>query len=270
MRMPYIAHIHGSDIRLAYDNSVYEGIIHRLLKRFSLSRSMKALVSTPNLITLAKSLSPNTSVLYLPNPIDTRYFTYTNAQRLSEYFTYMHDGVDLLITMPTRIHFSTKGNDVLVKALALVKPSTSYRLVMVKHGPDLPRLLRLIDRFDLKKRIVFVNPIPNKLIPGLYGVSDIVVAAISKREVFGITALESMACRIPTVNTWSKKYYVDAEFPALPYGVEPLSKLLENLIEDPLLRNNIARIQARWVRENHDSRIVAMKLVQVYKDLMNI
>lgn len=264
---PIILHVHGSDIRLAYDKSLYEGLIHRSLKYLTLKRSRRVLVSTPNLIALVKGILPDVRNLsYLPNPIDTSYFNCSNARRLSEYFASLRDGVEVLITMPTRVHFKTKGNHILAKILASINTSKDYRLVMVRDGPDLPKLLELLGRTGLRRRALFINPIPNRLMPGFYGVSDIVVAAISKSEVFGVTALESMACKTPTINTWSRRYYGDTGFQPIPYNLESLSIILEELINDPSTRRKIADVQEKWVKRTHNSKIIAEKLLRIYRE----
>ena len=105
--------------------------------------------------------------------------------------------------------------------------------------------------------------------PGLYGVSDIVVGAMSKSRVFGMTALESMVCGRLTINTWSRRHYGDTGFPEIEYGVKYLARLLERLIEDESLRRRMANAQREWVSTNHGSKTVASKLLGLYKYILS-
>jgi len=238
------------------------------MKLFALKKASRVLASTPNLVPLINSFSPATNALYLPNPVDTKYFEPANAQKLSMSFTHLHDGVDLLITAPTAVDFSTKGSGILLKALSKIKKPPDYRLVIIKHGQDFRKLLELVVKLGLRSKVKIIDPVPNELMPGLYGISDIVVAAISKQEVLGMTALESMACGTPTLNTWSRKYYGDAGFPLLPFGTEALKNLIEHLISDQELRANVARAQLEWVKANHSSEVIAKLLIQIYEDVL--
>ena len=269
LKLPYIVHLHGSDVRLIFDGGIYNGVLHKALKRFACKRALTMLASTPNLLSLIRRLVPEVKSIYLPNPIDFKVFSRVNASKLSSCFSYLHDGIDVLITMPVKMDFKAKGNDVVLKVLSKVDfGSNSYRIATIAYGTDLPKFVELARKLGLKKRVVILKPIFHNHMPGLYGVSDVVIGAVTPREVFGMVALEAMACGSPTVNTWSKKYYGETGFPTIPYHEEKLGHFLQNLINDVELRNKVAWKQLQWVKRNHHSRKVVGKLMKIYESIL--
>ncbi len=264
----YLVHIHGSDIRLATSPRNLLDTVNIKPKKYALKNTQTVIVSTPNLIKHVESIDVDKNVEYLPHPIDTKMFSPSSSTKYREFFEELHDGVDLLITSPLTINFSTKGQDLLVKTLARLGVD-NYRLVLSSRGPDYKRLLDLVEKLDLKSRIKFIKPVPNSLMPGLYGVSDIVVPALSRNHVFGVTALEAMACKKPVVNTWHKKYYGETSFPEIHYSEKNLRNILELLVSDKKYREKLSEQQRLWVIENHSASTVAIKLLKIYRNILS-
>jgi glycosyltransferase involved in cell wall biosynthesis len=267
LRLPYVVHAHGSDVRLALSDGMYNGVIHKALKKVAGREALRLLASTPNLIPLIKRLIPGIKVTYLPNPIDFEIFSEARARELSSSFSWLHEGVDTLITMPTSIDFKTKGHDMVLKAVSEVG-LRSYRIVAIARGKDLKGFLELAKKLNLWKNVLLLSPVPNDQMPGLYGVSDLVIGAITPNEVFGMTALEAMACGAPTLNTWSEKYYGDTGFITVSYDEGALKRILQDLIDDEGLRKKMAKRQQEWVRENHGSRRVTRGLLEIYEQVL--
>ncbi len=265
-KLPYIVQVHGNDVRTALSGGIYHGVIHKALKRIAGRGALKLLASTPNQVHLVEELIPRIKAEYLPLPIDLELFSEAKARQLSTLFSHLHDGVDILITMPTSLNFKTKGNDIFVKALSKVNFfSKSYRIAAIAYGNDLRKFIELARKLNLWKHVTLLNKIPNDQMPGLYGASDLIIGAITPNEVFGMTALEAMACGTSTLNTWSKRYYGETGFPTIPYDEEAIKQFLQDFLNDDDLLENLARKQKRIVQENHNSEKVAKRLLEIYK-----
>ena len=267
----YLLHIHGSDIKLAASPRNILDALNIKPKKYTIKRAKAVIVSTPNLTKYVESIGVDKEVEYVPNPVDTEFFSPTSSTRYRELFEELHSGVDLLITSPLSVNFSAKGQDLLLKVIATMdknKLVNSYRLLLSRRGPDFHKLLPLIDKLNLRSKIRFIEPIPNSKIPGLYAVSDIVVPALSRSHVFGVTALEAMACRKPVVNTWHKKYYGETGFPQILYSEKSLGKILGLISSDTRYRRELAQQQMQWVTRNYSSSIIATRLLKIYKDIL--
>lgn len=268
-RRPIIIHVHGSDIKLAFSNNFIFRYLHRPIKAFLLKKASAVLVSTPNLLSLVKILS-STKPVYFPSPVDVNLFSPVIAKRLSSKFEYLRDGYDYLISIVSSINFRDKGSDLVIRALAKLNEKNKLRnvgIVTIKSGKDLSIFNQLATKLGIKDKIKYLPTIPHSLMPGLYGISDIVIASISPRYVFSVSALESMACRVPTINTWSRKYY-DIKLPYIPRNTVELSNFIELLLENHRYRRKIADLEYDWVIRNHSLKYIVPKLICLYSNLI--
>ena len=96
-----------------------------------------------------------------------------------------------------------KGLDLAIEALAASRNSDA-RLVIV-GGPSGDEgletygdLIARIERHNLNKRVIFVEPQPHHLLPTYYRAADVCLVP-SRSESFGLVALEAAACGTPVV-----------------------------------------------------------------------
>lgn len=94
-----------------------------------------------------------------------------------------------------------KGHDLVIDALALLKPSfPSIRLIVIGQGPEHSRLESLAQARGIAANVTFAGPIANEKLAAWYGVADVLVLA-SSREGWPNVLLEAMACGTPVVAT---------------------------------------------------------------------
>lgn len=266
--IPYIAHVHGTDARLMHSNSMYENRLHASLKRRALRKARIVLVSTPNLLEIVRRNSRRADIRYLPNPVNTKRFSPLNAKVLSGKFEDLKGGAGFTISLPTSIDFEAKGSHIFLEALAKTSRPRDLRVMYLERGRDLEAFKELAAELGVEKHLKPVKPVPNTYMPGLYGASKLVIGALTPRRVFGVTALEAMACRRPVLNTWSPAYYGNTGFRPLPHSVEELAGQLEELMHSGRARRRLAEKQHAWATANHNPKIVAFRLTKVYVEAL--
>ena len=136
-----------------------------------------------------------------------------------------------------------KGVDILVRAAALLRRmSLPVRVVVVGEGPERPGLERLVAELGLEGVVSFLGERAD--VGAVFrDATDIAVIA-SRSEVFGLTALEAAAFRLPVVATrvgGVPEVVIDDVNGRLvpPDSPEALAAALAALVEDPVLRGRL-------------------------------
>lgn len=110
-------------------------------------------------------------------------------------------------------HFAPQGEKVLVhisnfrpvkrvpdviKILAEVKKKVPTKLILAGDGPDRSECERLVREMDLKQDVHFLGK--QEAVVDILNASDLFIMP-SQSESFGLSALEAMACGLPTIST---------------------------------------------------------------------
>lgn len=106
-----------------------------------------------------------------------------------------------------------------------------------KYQQDRKRNLNLIKKLRLEESVIFLDYIPEKDLPSLYGATDLFVFP-SFYEGFGFPVLEAMACGTPVItsNTSSLPEVVgDAGVMVDPYDVDALAKAMYDVLTNKAL-----------------------------------
>jgi glycosyltransferase involved in cell wall biosynthesis len=121
---PLIGHAHGSDLRVSLNHFAWKRIVRHNLKHCD-----KVLVSTPDVLTLARAFRADAD--YLPNPVDTNVF-YPKP-------LVAHDGkMRVLIASSAWI---AKGTDIIIHALGELRDNVEAS--MINYGVDYAQMLAL-------------------------------------------------------------------------------------------------------------------------------
>ncbi|MCK4319955.1 glycosyltransferase [Candidatus Micrarchaeota archaeon] len=93
------------------------------------------------------------------------------------------------------------GMDLIISAFTNVKKRfNDSALVILGDGEERENLLNLVSKVNLKKDVVFLEPVPHERLSEYYSIADVFIRP-SRDEGFGIVFIESMACSVPTIGT---------------------------------------------------------------------
>lgn len=165
-----------------------------------------------------------------------------------------------------------KGLDLLAHAFAaLCKESPDARLAIV--GPDdgyLAELKRLITKLDLEKKTLFTGPLYGKDKLKAYVDADVYILP-SSYEIFGITALEALACGTPLVMTdrcGLAETVAGKAGLVVPYDTGQLREAILNLLNDANLRRSLAENGRALLRDQLNWTKIAERIERVYQEVI--
>lgn len=162
-----------------------------------------AIMGKANLVTavsntLAQRMSVYCSgeapILVTPNMVDTDFFTPLTGDKKTQPNTFR------IISIGDPWY--TKGLDILIEAVGLAQQQTDARLqlTLVDNIPKRKQLYPLIEKYPLAKQVQFTGRLERNDLRDLLQRQDVLVSA-SRRESFGLTMVEAMACGVPVIAT---------------------------------------------------------------------
>jgi glycosyltransferase involved in cell wall biosynthesis len=167
-----------------------------------------------------------------------------------------------------------KGVDILIRAIPALKLSGyHFSLFICGQGPEKTNLEQIIEELDLQESIQLVGPVLPENVYIWLTAADLCIVP-SRRETFGLVALESMACGTPVIAAevgGLKENIIHGQngllFPKEDYL--QLAKRIEQAITDISLREQIA-FNGRQTAAKFDMVKQAEKVRQFYFDLASL
>ena len=160
-----------------------------------------------------------------------------------------------------------KGVDLLLRALAEVKREIpDVRAVIIGDGPERKRLEHMARNLGLEKNVLFTGFLPYKRVIALMKASKVFVLP-SRREGFGMVALEAMACGLPVVTLNAPmnaaRFLVENEKNGFVVRTEGILEVLSHLLEDGTLRVKAGKKEKVILRNYSWEKIVELWLSEV-------
>ena len=136
---------------------------------------------------------------------------------------------------------------------------------------DIIFLLLVFFIYSMLSMVVYRGVVETDNVPILINKSRVFLYP-SRREPFGLSIVEAMACGVPviTTNVFGPKEIVKHNYDGIavpPDDVMALANAVETLLSDDELRKRIVQNALKSVAEKYDIREHARDLVTVYQDM---
>lgn len=167
---------------------------------------------------------PDTTVEVLPVLIDTTLFRPTTDEKIK---------IDKTLNIIMNARFvAYKRHQDLLEALARVKSEDyNFKLTLISRDQTgRERIESLVEKFDLKKEVVFISALPPTELVSLYQQNDILVLP-SYNEAIGMVVPEAMACGLPTItsDTVGANVYVEDRKTGFIFKTDNVEELTEKI-----------------------------------------
>jgi len=162
-----------------------------------------------------------------------------------------------------------KGIDVLYRAMPEIqKCIPGIKLVVIGDGPQKEELNLLAGELQIEENVFMLGSIPNTEVPNFIHACDVFVIP-SRREPFGIVAIEAMACGKPVIGSRVGGLHEIIEHRRTGILVDPQNEkqLAESIIEvvkDDDYACDLGKMARREVEKNYDWQIVARETAALY------
>ena len=207
-------------------------------------------------------------IMIVPNGVDTHIFHPQDRNQMRRKLGYKID--ERIVVSSSRLT-PKNGLDYLIRAVGKVP---RLNLLIIGDGEQKKSLQTLINRLNLADRVFLLGYLEHSKLPGYLNMADIFCRP-SINEGFGISFIESMACKIPTIGTnvgGITDIITDGKNGLLvpPEDTEALTKVLKRVLQDKNLRRTIAEEGLKTVKEKFTWEIVLREMEKVYAEVMGV
>ncbi|MGN1297456.1 MAG: glycosyltransferase family 4 protein [Clostridia bacterium] len=161
-----------------------------------------------------------------------------------------------------------KGVDILLKACKIYENKNILTLI-AGNGELFEELNKLKRELNLKN-VVFLGNKPHETLRKIYNIADVSIVP-SRREPFGLVALEAMACGTPVIGTnqggipdFLKE---DVGILVEVENVEQLANAVSDILNEEKMFDR--EYIAKYVKENHSQDVLTNELIDVYEQALN-
>lgn len=258
-----ITTLHGTDITLVGSQSSFENIT-----KFSVGASdgITAVSDSLRQKTIDKFDLPEEKITRIYNFIDTNEYRRQEPEENLQ----LARGDERVI-----IHISNfrdvKNVPDVIRIFSLINKEVSSKLVLVGDGPNRHSAKKLVNDLGLEDRVYFLGKQDN-IIP-LLSVSDLFLLP-SKKESFGLVAVEAMACEVPVIASnrgGLPEVIIDGitGFLSEPGAVEEMARNGIKLLKNSEMYNEFAQNARHRVVTNFSAAEIVEEYQEYYQKLMN-
>jgi len=241
-KRPLIGHAHGSDLRTGLKHPFWSRIV-----RYNLEKCDRIIVSTPDILTVAKRLREDAE--YLPNPVDSELFH-------PKPFTAGKEKKRVLIASGS--NWATKGTDLAIRALSRIRNEVDVSII--GYGVDFYKTLALASSLGLRLNVL--PKIDHGKINEYYWNADVVIDQF-KLGSLGMVSLEAISCGRPVITYVSSEYSEYRDFPLKDVNTE-------EEIADAINRADVIlwKKEYKYLEKHHSVETIIKKLLQLYEEVI--
>jgi len=243
-KKPLIGHAHGSDLRASLRHPLWGRIV-----RHNLRKCDKVLVSTPDVLGIAKNFREDAE--YLPNPVDMEIFY---PKPIVEH------GGKKRVLIASDSNWSVKGTDIAIRALSRIKDDVDVSIIA--YGIDFERTLSLA--YSLGLHLNVLPKVPHEKLNQYYWSADVVIDRF-KLGSLGMVSLEAIACGRPVITYVSSEY---SEYRSFPLKDVDTSEEIVSAISGASFE--LWQKEYNYLEKNHKSEAIVKRLVDVYNEVYSL
>jgi glycosyltransferase involved in cell wall biosynthesis len=241
-KKPIVGYALGSDVRTSLKHLLWGRVVRHNLKNCN-----KILVSTPDILAIAKQFRNDTE--YLPPAVEIELF-YPKPP-------IQHEGKKKIL-IASNSNWNVKGTDIAIRALSKLK--NEVEVSIIQHGSDFEKTLSLASSLGLSLNIV--PKASHEQIREYYWNSDVIIDQF-KYGCAGMISLESIACGRPAVTYVTSDYQEYNDFPLKDLTSE--EKVAEAIAQAD---QNLWKKEYQYLEKNHKPESVLKRLLAIYDSLM--
>lgn len=174
----------------------------------------------------------------------------------------------------SRLHIEQKGQDILLKALGILKNErgiSNFKMHFVGKGGDKALLLKLTHELHLDNEVVFEGVKDQTWVYENLCNYDLFIQP-SRYEGFGLTVAEAIAAKVPVLvsNIEGPLEIIDGGRLGLSFENENVSDCAEKIKQFILNGRNNEQVEAayEYVKNNYDVSVTARKYLDIYNTLI--
>ena len=186
-----ITTLHGTDITvLGQDFSLKE------LIRYGIEHSDRVTAVSHSLAQQTRDwITANADIQVIHNFVDEETYRKVDCEFLRKDFGIFPEEKVIIHVSNFR---PVKRIEDVIRAFHIIQKEIPAKLLLVGDGPEMPRMMDLVDTLNLKEKVLFLGSQEN--LEELYSISDCMML-LSEKESFGLVLLEAMACGVPCIGT---------------------------------------------------------------------
>ncbi len=156
-----------------------------------------------------------------------------------------------------------KGVDVLLRAIALLKPSRIVTATLVGDGPDVASFKALADELGISEHVNFAGL---KRMPEAINLGRIFVLP-SRNESFPYVMLEAIAAHKPIIgcDVGGISEVVPKSQLCLPNNPAELARLIEKVLDQPQIAAKQAHVLASHLKQGNTVKVMASQILSFYQ-----
>lgn len=240
-KKPLIGHAHGSDLRASLSHPIWGRLV-----RSNLKKCAKILVSTPDILSIARRYRKDAE--YLPNPIDTNmFYPKPTTQKTKK-----------RVLIASNSNWRIKGTDIAIKALSRIR--NKVEVSVIEYGKDFEKTKALASSLGLNLKIL--PKIPHNELNQYYWNADVVIDRFAIGSL-GMVSLEAISCGRPVISWVSSEYPENKDFP------------LKDILDEETIANTILDMssslwekQFGFVKKYHHIEKIESQLMSIYETLV--